>query len=215
MKKNFDKNTTIKSIIEMYLTQENMSIYKFSKENKLSVKTIEKILKNTNSNFHKKTLEKIYKLKNLKAEDKKFIKEMLKNKDSSTTFKARENFISLFTKFDEIIEENNALNEKIKVLSIKEDDNYFSKRKIGAFNSDIQSNSLLITKIWNFNEIILKEWADVKLLIDINDRKKTKRMKKGLKGIAENLKEISNYLENIYFDIDEDEEVIILNNNEE
>ena len=42
MKKNLDKNTTIKEIVERYLKQENISVYKFSKESTLSVKTIKK-----------------------------------------------------------------------------------------------------------------------------------------------------------------------------
>ena len=106
------------------------------------------------------------------------------------------------------------LKEKVKVfdLSKKENDDYFTRRKIGAFDSDLQSNSLLITKIWDFNKNILKEWADVKLLLDINDRAKTQKMKKGLKSIVKDFKKIAEYLEDICFDsseIKEDEVIII------
>ena len=107
------------------------------------------------------------------------------------------------------------LKEKVKEfdLSKKENDDYFTRRKIGAFDNDLQSNSLLITKIWDFNKNILKEWADVKLLLDINDRAKTQKMKKGLKSIAKDFKKIAEYLEDICFDSSEikEDEVIIMN----
>ena len=82
MKENLDKNTTIKEIVERYLKQENISIYKFSKESTLSVKTIKKILKNTNSNFNKTTIKKLYVLKRLNLKDKKFIEILLDKKNS-------------------------------------------------------------------------------------------------------------------------------------
>ena len=82
MKENLDKNTTIKEVVERYLKQENMSIYKLSKESKLSVKTIKKMLKNTSSNFNKKTLEKLCILKKLNSDDKKDIKLFFKDKKS-------------------------------------------------------------------------------------------------------------------------------------
>lgn len=211
MSKILEENTTIQNILKNYLKQENITVYKLSKDTKLTVKTIQNILENTNSSFRKKTLEKILVLKNLNTEDKKYIKYIVEKKEKKTN----KNFLPILEKINNLIAENNNLKEKVKILSLKEDENYFLKRKVGAFNSDIQSNSLLITKIWDFNETILKEWADVKMLLDINNIDKTKKMKKGLKGIAENLREISNYLEDIYFDVDENEKVIILKNDEE
>ena len=121
---------------------------------------------------------------------------------------------NLLNKIDSLIEENEILKEKVKVfdLSKKENDDYFTRRKVGAFDNDLQSNSLLITKIWDFNKNILKEWADVKLLLDINDRAKTQKMKKGLKSIAKDFKKIVEYLEDICFDSSEikEDEVIIM-----
>ena len=113
---------------------------------------------------------------------------------------------------ENLVEENEILKEKVKMYGIRnKEEDYFTKRKIGAFDNDLQSNSLLITKIWDFNENILKEWADVKLLLDINSIEKTKRMKKGLKSIADEFRRIANYLENVYFDSSEIEESEIIN----
>jgi len=156
-------------------------------------------------------------LNKLNLDDKECIKNLIekkikkKSKDFDENIKKYEN---LLNKIDSLIEENETLKEKVRVydLSKKENDDYFTRRKIGAFDSDLQSNSLLITKIWDFNKNILKEWADVKLLLDINDRAKTQKMKKGLKSIAKDFKKITEYLEDICFDsseIKEDEVIII------
>lgn len=214
MKENLDKNTTIKEIVERYLKQENISIYKFSKESTLSVKTIKKILKNTNSNFNKTTIKKLYVLKRLNLKDKKFIEILLDKKNSKKSGEKKDRiFEKILNKMEDLIEENEMLKQKVNMYSItkKENLDYISKRKVGAFGSDLESNSLLITKIWDFNENILKQWADVKLLLDINNKEKTKKMKKGLKSIASELKKIVDYLENIYFDSSEIKESEIIN----
>lgn len=213
MNKLLTKNTTIKSIVENYLKQENMSIYKFSKESKLCIKTIKKILENTSGKFNKNTLEKLHILKRLNSEDKKFIQSLLnEKKEKKVKIKKTKNYEKLLDKMENLVEENEILKEKVKMYGIRnKEEDYFTKRKIGAFDNDLQSNSLLITKIWDFNENILKEWADVKLLLDINSIEKTKRMKKGLKSIADEFRRIANYLENVYFDSSEIEESEIIN----
>ena len=76
-------------------------------------------------------------------------------------------------------------------------DEYMQKRKNSCFYSEISSESLLITKIWDFNKIILEKWSDVNLLIAINETKTNRKMKKGLKNIniASNLREIAEKLD--------------------
>jgi len=74
-------------------------------------------------------------------------------------------------------------------------DEYTQKRKNGCFYSELSSESLLITKIWDFNKIILDKWADIDLLIAINEAKTNRKMKKGLKNIANNLREIADKLD--------------------
>ena len=175
---------------------------------------LEKILENNYNRPHKSTLEKIYNLSKLNLDDKEYIKNLIEKKSKAFDENIRK-YENLLNKIDSLIEENEILKEKVKVfdLSKKENDDYFTRRKIGAFDNDLQSNSLLITKIWDFNKNILKEWADVKLLLDINDRAKTQKMKKGLKSIAKDFKKIAEYLEDICFDSSEikEDEVIIMN----
>ena len=217
MDKDFIKNNNLEKILKNYLKQENMTINTLSKESKIKLETIKKILENSYNKPHRATLEKLYNLNKLNLDDKECIKNLIekkiekKSKDFDENIKKYEN---LLNKIDSLIEENETLKEKVRVydLSKKENDDYFTRRKIGAFDSDLQSNSLLITKIWDFNKNILKEWADVKLLLDINDREKTQKMKKGLKSIAKDFKKIAEYLEDICFDsseIKEDEVIII------
>jgi len=217
MDKDFIKNNNLEKILKNYLKQENMTINTLSKESKIKIETIKKILENSYNKPHRATLEKLYNLNKLNLDDKECIKNLIekkiekKSKDFDENIKKYEN---LLNKIDSLIEENETLKEKVRVynLSKKENDDYFTRRKIGAFDSDLQSNSLLITKIWDFNKNILKEWADVKLLLDINDRAKTQKMKKGLKSIAKDFKKIAEYLEDICFDsseIKEDEVIII------
>ena len=218
MDKDFIENNNLEKILKNYLKQENMTINTLSKESKIKIETIKKILENSYNKPHRATLEKLYNLNKLNLDDKECIKNLIekkiekKSKDFDENIKKYEN---LLNKIDSLIEENETLKEKVRVydLSKKENDDYFTRRKIGAFDSDLQSNSLLITKIWDFNKNILKEWADVKLLLDINDRAKTQKMKKGLKSIAKDFKKIAEYLEDICFDSSEikEDEVIIMN----
>ena len=74
-------------------------------------------------------------------------------------------------------------------------DEYMQKRKNSCFYNELNSESLLITKIWDFNKIILDKWADIDLLIAINEAKTNRKMKKGLKNIANNLREIADKLD--------------------
>ena len=50
-------------------------------------------------------------------------------------------------------------------------DEYIQNRKNSSFYNELNSESLLITKIWDFNKTILEKWADVNLLIAINEEK--------------------------------------------
>ena len=217
MDKDFIENNNLEKILKNYLKQENMTINTLSKESKIKLETIKKILENSYNKPHRATLEKLYNLNKLNLDDKECIKNLIEKKDEKKSKTFNENirkYENLLNKIDSLIEENEILKEKVKVfdLSKKKNDDYFTRRKIGAFDNDLQSNSLLITKIWDFNKNILKEWADVKLLLDINDRAKTQKMKKGLKSIAKDFKKIAEYLEDICFDsseIKEDEVIII------
>ena len=74
-------------------------------------------------------------------------------------------------------------------------DEYMQNRKTNSFYNELSSESLLITKIWDFNKTILDKWADVNLLISINETKTNRKMKKGLKSIANNLREIADNLD--------------------
>jgi len=148
MDKDFIENNNLEKILKNYLKQENLTIDTLSKESKIKIETIKKILENNYNRPHKSTLEKIYNLSKLNLDDKEYIKNLIEKKDEKKSKTFDENirkYENLLNKIDSLIEENEILKEKVKVfdLSKKENDNYFTRRKIGAFDNDLQSNSLL------------------------------------------------------------------------
>ena len=55
-------------------------------------------------------------------------------------------------------------------------DEYIQNRKNSSFYNELNSESLLITKIWDFNKTILEKWAGAQLLIAINEVKTNRKM---------------------------------------
>ena len=62
MDKDFIKNNNLEKILKNYLKQENMTINTLSKESKIKIETIKKILENSYNQPHRATLEKLYNL---------------------------------------------------------------------------------------------------------------------------------------------------------
>ena len=60
MNKDFIENNNLEKILKNYLKQENITINIFSKESKIKLETIKKILENNYNRPHKSTLKKIY-----------------------------------------------------------------------------------------------------------------------------------------------------------
>ena len=81
------------------------------------------------------------------------------------------------------------------------EENYKINRENNCFYSEFNSETLRITKIWEFNRNVLSQWADVDLLIGINKNTTNMKMKKGLTTIAKNLREIAEKLENGNYEI--------------
>ena len=139
MDKDFIENNNLEKILKNYLKQENITIDTLSKESKIKIETIKKILENNYNRPHKSTLEKIYNLSKLNLDDKEYIKNLIEKKDEKKSKTFDENirkYENLLNKIDSLIEENEILKEKVKVfdLSKKENDDYFTRRKIGAFD---------------------------------------------------------------------------------
>lgn len=210
MKENLDKNTTIKEVVERYLKQENMSIYKFSKESKLSVKTIKKILKNTSSNFNKKTIEKLCTLKKLNSDDKKDIKLFFKDKKSK-----KENDIekiniilsSLFEENKKLKEENKKL-ETLNLILADKPKKYNDLLKVNSFKSDFETTTKIIPLMWKLNDEVAKLFSELELLLEINNQEENRKMKIGLNKIADNLIDIGTKLKK-YGENNKNEEQII------
>lgn len=78
---------------------------------------------------------------------------------------------------------------------MKKDNNYEDIRKQTVFNSDLNSRTLLISKMWDMNDTIFNKWKDVKLLLDIVKQKDRISISKGLNSIAKTLRDIADELE--------------------
>ena len=59
MDKDLMENNNLEKILKNYLKQENITINTLSKESKIKLETIKKILENNYNRPHKSTLEKI------------------------------------------------------------------------------------------------------------------------------------------------------------
>ena len=77
MDKDFIKNNNLEKILKNYLKQENMTINTLSKESKIKLETIKKILENSYNKPHRATLEKLYNLNKLNLDDKECIKNLI------------------------------------------------------------------------------------------------------------------------------------------
>ena len=216
----------IKKILINYMKNNNISAYKLDKEKIISTKTLKKILENPNSKILLSTVLNLREKLSFEAKDRRTIDKILKKYTNNLKQQEKikveylsDELIDLFRETLEriakdtkkIIEDEIYIPSKINEKDSFED-KYFSKRQINSFNSDFENRTLLITKIWEFNNIILEKWKEVNLLLGINNSKDNKKIKKGLLTIANNLKEITVKLEDAAFDSDEisDNEVIII-----
>ena len=88
MDKDLMKNNDLGKILKNYLKQENITINTLSKESKIKLETIKKILENNYNKPHKSTLEKLYSLSKLNLDDKEYIKNLIekKNEKKSKSF---------------------------------------------------------------------------------------------------------------------------------
>ena len=230
MKKNNKKTTVVGDILKRIKETNKYSTYKISKTTGLSEKTVKKILENTGSNLATKTIKKILLLKELEKDEKEKLKNIVSKKTKKnitekniqkTRKVKKEEYSYLLEEFEKILQENKALKAKMEILEkdsfIPKD--YMQRRKEGVFATDLETRTLLITKLWDFNDTIFKKWSDFKLLLDINGKEENHKLRKGIKSILETLKSIDNYLEKATFDIkdyeNKNEDVIILEEEEE
>lgn len=195
--------TIVKKIIEKVINRENITVYRISKETKISEKTIKKILENNGSRINKVTIEKLRVLKVLNKEEKNTLNTLMKPNVKKNTKKDLHNI-----EIVELILENKKLKKELKLLEgIKNmPNNYLQNRKVGVFSTDLETRTFLITRLWDFNKIVFEKWSDFKLLLDVNGKNENKKLKKGLKSVMNTLKEIFDYLENSAFDADDENE---------
>lgn len=152
-------------------------------------------------------------LENMEKNDSIFLKELVKRNKKYPTKKYKKEKISI-KKLDENINEivllvKDSILDDIHRKNIKKNE-YFENRKVGSFDSDIETRTLLIKKMWDFNDIIFQRWSEVKLLINLNNKKDNIKLRKGLLTISETLKKISEELELAAFDSEQIEKDYVI-----
>lgn len=215
-----DKNTVIE-ILKNYMEVNKITIYQLEKNKILTWKTYNKMLKDTDSTITLKTLKRLISGLKFSKEERETLKSVVENYKMKPNKLISEDQSMIFANKDleEKIEEIKTLIEKNSIYNLKilepttsrEENEYFQKRKIGSFDSDLETRTLLIKRMWDFNDTVSEKWKEFNLLLGINSKKDSVKMKKGLLTIAENLKEIALKLENAAFDSSElDKEDIIV-----
>lgn len=195
---NKEKLLLVSNILKNILDRENLSSYKLAKMIGLSEKTVKKILENKGSRINKTTIEKLLVSKMINKLEKKQLETSIYNSSKIISKnKSIPNYNSLLKTLHKLIKEN----EKLKTqLDLAEEfknasSGYLEKRKEGVFNTDIETRTFLITKMWDFNNTVYEKWSEMKLLLDINGIEGNKKIKKGLQSVIGTLKDVIRYIE--------------------
>lgn len=68
--------------------------------------------------------------------------------------------------------------------------------KAKAFESDFETTSRIIKKLWDLNDESNKHFSELNMLLSINNVNENIKMKKGLNTVIKNLREMADKLEN-------------------
>lgn len=82
------------------------------------------------------------------------------------------------------------------------------QRKTTAFNNEINLNSLVISELWNMNDVIHVAYKDLDFALSQMQHKDRVKMKKGLTKVAMELENIAKELRNYCDDKLEEIEII-------
>ena len=200
---NKEKLLLVSNILKNILDREYISSYKLAKMIGLSEKTVKKILENKGSRINKTTIEKLLVSKMINKLEKKQLETCIYNSRKITSKnKSIPDYNSLLKTLHKLIKENEKLKTQLDLAKeFKSAANgYLEKRREGVFNTNMETRTFLITKMWDFNDTVYKKWAEMKLLLDINGVEENKKIKKGLQSVMDTLKNVIEYIEKLTFD---------------
>lgn len=200
---NKEKLLLVSNILKNILDREELSSYKLSKIIGLSEKTVKKILENKGSRINKTTIKKLLVSKMINKLEKKQLETCIYNSRKITSKnKSIPDYNSLLKTLHKLIKENEKLKTQLDLAKEFKSvaNGYLEKRKEGVFNTNMETRTFLITKMWDFNDTVYKKWAEMKLLLDINGVEENKKIKKGLQSVMDTLKNVIEYIEKLTFD---------------
>jgi len=67
--------------------------------------------------------------------------------------------------------------------------------KVKSFESDFETTSRVIKKLWDLNDESNKHFSELNMLLSINNVNENIKMKKGLTTVIKNLREMADKLE--------------------
>lgn len=200
---NKEKLLLVSNILKNILDREYLSSYKLAKTIGLSEKTVKKILENKGSRINKTTIEKLLVSKMINKLEKNQLETCIYNSGKTISKnKSMPDYNSLLNTLHKLIEENEKLKAQLNLAKeFKNTSNgYLERRKEGVFNTNMETRTFLISKMWDFNDTVYKKWAEMKLLLDINGVEENKKIKKGLQSVMGTLKNVIEYIEKLTFD---------------
>nr|DAS95687.1 MAG TPA: ATP-dependent target DNA activator B [Caudoviricetes sp.] len=200
---NKEKLLLVSNILKNILDREYLSSYKLAKTIGLSEKTVKKILENKGSRINKTTIEKLLVSKMINKLEKNQLETCIYNSGKTISKnKSMPDYNSLLNTLHKLIEENEKLKAQLNLAKeFKNTSNgYLERRKEGVFNTNMETRTFLISKMWDFNDTVYKKWAEMKLLLDINGVEENKKIKKGLQSVMSTLKNVIEYIEKLTFD---------------
>ena len=178
----------IGKIFLKYRKKNNYTMFEMGKKIGYSKSQINNIEK-TNKASPKAIMKFLEKVKDIEEKEKKFLE--IEIKKNTTKNDNMVSIMSILDKLDKLEEENKKLKKQIEIYSSNLSNDYFKKRKVGTFNTNLETRTFLITKIWELNDLVFKQWSEVKLLISINGNDENLKIEKGIKSVSDSLKKIS------------------------
>ena len=79
---------------------------------------------------------------------------------------------------------------------------YDKAKKQRAVENGLDNRTAIIREMWKMNDKIVMGYKDLRLLLEVGDIQDIKKMKKGLKSVADELERISKELRS-YYDYDD------------
>lgn len=212
---------TLEYIVYRYRKNNGLSQNETANILDISVATLKKVEKN-NYVPGVKILNKFLKLKKLKSEEKKVIRELIlkkrkgiilkKKREDFDVFYLDNNMKKLLEFYSNLVVDRIESSSKNKCFK-NEKKNYSFKeaKRINSLKNDYETVNRIAKLLFDFNDILYKYFGELDLLLSTNKISENTKMEMGIKKLAFSLNDIS---KKILKYIDKDKEYMIIDEEE-